>query len=191
MTEVGDEMKRVDVSREDILKIGMELLTSGNVRTLTLRDVSSQTGVSVGTLYNYFGNKEQLQREVFGHFWKSAMYQDSILNCDDIDFISHVEQSYSSFFKNFQKIQNGMSNNTSNTTNKCDTQTNFPMKHISEKLESWIETLMEFHNDELKEVELKCTRTEIINYIVDTYIGNLLRGHDNLGIAMKVLRAYL
>ncbi len=184
-------MKRVDVSREDILKTGMELLTSGNVRTLTLRDISSQTGVSVGTLYNYFGNKEQLQREVLGYFWKSAMYQDSILNCDDIDFISHVEQSYSLFFKNFQKMHNSMSKNTSNTANKSETQTNFPMKHISEKLESWVETLMEFHNDELKEIELKCTRTEIINYIVDTYMGSLLRGHDNLGFAMKVLRAYL
>jgi len=45
-------MKKVDVSREDILKIGLELLTSGTVRTLTLRDLASRTGVSVGTLYN-------------------------------------------------------------------------------------------------------------------------------------------
>ncbi|HHY28230.1 MAG TPA: TetR/AcrR family transcriptional regulator [Desulfitobacterium dehalogenans] len=184
-------MKRIDVSREDILKIGMELLTSGNVRTLTLRDLSSQTGVSVGTLYNYFGDKEQLQREVLGYFWKIAMHQESILNCDNIDFISHVEQSYSLFFKNLQKINSSMSNNTSNIANKCDIQANFPMKHIAEKLESWIERLMELHNNELKEVEMKCTRAEIINYIVDTYMGNFLRGYDNLGIAMKVLRAYL
>ena len=183
-------MKKIDVSREDILKIGMEQLTSGNVRTLTLRDLSSQTGVSVGTLYNYFGDKEQLQREVLGYFWKLAMLQESVLNSDNIDFIGHIEQSYSLFFKNFQKIHGAMSNNTSNTANKCDMQADFPMKHISEKLESWVEMLMEFHNAELKEVEAKCTRTEIINYIVDTYMGSFLRGDDNLGIAMKVLRAY-
>jgi AcrR family transcriptional regulator len=184
-------MKKIDVSREDILKIGMELLTSGNVRTLTLRNLSSQTGVSVGTLYNYFGDKEQLQREVLGYFWKIAMYQESILNCDNIDFISHVEQSYSLFFENFQKIYSAMSNNKSNTANKHDMQANFPMMHISEKLESWIEKLMEFHNDELIIMETKCTRMEISNYIVDAYMGSFLRGNDNLGIALKILRAYL
>ncbi|WP_148265293.1 TetR/AcrR family transcriptional regulator [Desulfosporosinus orientis] len=189
--EIGDEMKIIDVSREDILKIGMEMLTSGNVRSLTLRDLSSQTGVSVGTLYNYFGNKEQLKREVLGYFWKLAMHQESVLDCENIDFISHVEQGYSIFFRNFQKIHNSMSNNTSNTANKCDMQANFPVKHISEKLESWIDRLIEFHTDELKKIEAICTRTEIINYIADSYMGSFLRGDNNLGIAMKVLRAYL
>ena len=190
MAKVGNKMKKIDVGREDILKIGIERLTSGDVRTLTLRDLSSQTGVSVGTLYNYFGDKEQLQREVLGYFWKLVMNQESVLNCNNIDFISHVEQSYSLFFKNFQKVHSAMSNNSSNTTNKCDIQTIFPLKHISEKLESWVEMLIEFHDDELKVVEAKCTRTEIINYIVTTYIGSFLRGDENLGIAMKVLRAY-
>lgn len=183
-------MKKVDVSREDILKIGLELLTSETVRTLTLRDLASRTGVSVGTLYNYFGDKEQLQREVLGYFWEKAMYQEGILNCGQIGFIDHVEQSYSLFFKNFQKIHGAISNNSSSTANKCDMQANFPMKHINEKLECWVEELADLHTDELKEIEAKCSRTEIINYIVAIYMGSFLRGDDDLGIAMKVLRAY-
>jgi len=183
-------MKKIDVSREDILKIGMELLTSGTVKTLTIRDLASRTGVSVGTLYNYFGDKEQLQREVLGYFWEKAMYQEGILNCDNIDFIDHVEQSYSLFYKNFQKIHGAVSNNPSNPVNKCDMQANFPVKHINEKLESWVEVLVDLHKDELKELEAKCSRTEIINYIVAIYMGRFLRGDDDLGIAMKVLRAY-
>lgn len=183
-------MKKIDVGREDILKIGIERLTSGDVRTLTLRDLSSQTGVSVGTLYNYFGNKEQLQREVLGYFWKLVMNQESVLNCNSVDFINHVEQSYSVFFKNFKKVHSSMSYNSLSTTKKSEIQTIFPLKHISEKLGSWVEMLIEFHVDELNAVSEKCTRTEIVNYIVTTYIGSFLRGDENLGIAMKALRAY-
>ncbi|MFV0516205.1 MAG: TetR/AcrR family transcriptional regulator [Aminipila sp.] len=190
MAKVGNKMKKIDVGREDILKIGIERLTSGDVRTLTLRDLSSQTGVSVGTLYNYFGNKEQLQREVLGYFWKLVMNQESVLNCNSVDFINHVEQSYSVFFKNFKKVHSSMSYNSLSTTKKSEIQTIFPLKHISEKLGSWVEMLIEFHVDELNAVSEKCTRTEIVNYIVTTYIGSFLRGDENLGIAMKALRAY-
>ncbi len=190
MAKVGNKMKKIDVGREDILKIGIERLTSGDVSTLTLRDLSSQTGVSVGTLYNYFGNKEQLQREVLGYFWKLVMNQESVLNCNSVDFINHVEQSYSVFFKNFKKVHSSMTYNSSSTTKKSEIQTIFPLKHISEKLESWVEMLIELHVDELNAVSEKCTRTEIVNYIVTTYIGSFLRGDENLGIAMKALRAY-
>ncbi len=184
-------MKKINVSREDILKIGMELLISGNVMSLTIRDLSGQTGVSVGTLYNYFGDKEQLQKEVLGYFWKEAMHQESSLDYANIDFITHIERSYSVFFKNFHKILKAIGKNASNITNKYDIPDSFPIKHIAEKLESWISSVMELHEDELKKIESKCTRTEINDYIVDSYMGNLLRGDYNLGIAAKVLRAYL
>lgn len=184
-------MKKIAVSREDILKTGVEMMTSGNAKTLTLRDLSSKTGVSVGTLYNYFGDKEQLQREVLGYFWRRTMLQEGLLHEDNMDFISHVEKAYGLFFNNFQKINRVMSNTTSNTANKLDIQAAFPMDHIVDKLESWIEGLMDLHDDELKVAASKCTIPEIMHYIVAAYTGNFIAGIDNLGISMKVLREYL
>ena len=49
-------MKKIDIGKEDVLKIGVEMLTSGQVKALTLRELSTQAGVSVGTLYNFFGD---------------------------------------------------------------------------------------------------------------------------------------
>lgn len=37
MTEKVDEMKQIDVNKEDVLKIGVEMLTSGSVKNLTLK----------------------------------------------------------------------------------------------------------------------------------------------------------
>lgn len=184
-------MKKIDIGKEDVLKIGVEILTSGRSKTLTLRELSTQAGVSVGTLYNFFGDKEQLQREVLGYFWKTAMLQEGLLHGDDIDFISHVEEAYGLFLSNFQKIHGVMSQNASTGSRNGDSLSAFPMTHIGKKLETWVEQLMDVHKDELMAIELKCTREELVNYIVATFMGSFIQGAESLGISMKALRAYL
>ena len=184
-------MKKIDVNKEDVLKIGVEMLTSGSVKNLTLRELSNKTGVSVGTLYNFFGDKEQLQREVLGYFWKTTMLQEGALHVADIDFISHIEHAYGLFLTNFQKIHGAMSKNTSKASSNCDILSAFPMMHISKRIESWVEKLMDFHKDELKVVELRCTKAETVNFIVAVFMGSFIQGAESLGIAPKALRAYL
>lgn len=184
-------MKKIDVNKEDVLKIGVEMLTTGYAKTLTLRELSNKTGVSVGTLYNFFGDKEQLQREVLGYFWKTTVLQEGIMHGDDIDFIRHVEQAYGLFLTNFQKINGAMSQSDSKTSGNCDILSAFPITHISEKLESWVEKLMDFHKEELKEAESKCKREELVNFIVAAFMGNFIQGSESLGIAAKTLRIYL
>ena len=191
MSGAGGEVKKIDVSKEDILKMGLALLTSGNAKILTLRDLSSQTGVSVGTLYNYFGDKEQLQREIFGYYWKKAMCQENQRSVENIDFITHVEQSYKRFFDHFQKLHGAICQEKANDTDKCNMQENFPVKHVSAKLEMWVQNLVALHADELAVKETKCTKEELVDYIVAVFIGNFVRGNDNLGIAMKTLKLYL
>ena len=191
MSGAGGEVKKIDVSKEDILKMGLALLTSGNAKSLTLRDLSSQTGVSVGTLYNYFGDKEQLQREIFGYYWKKAMCQENQRSVENIDFITHVEQSYQLFFDHFQKLHGVICGENAKDTDKCNMQENFPVKHVSAKLEMWVQNLVALHADELAVKETKCTKEELVDYIVVIFIGNFVRGNDNLGIAMKTLKLYL
>ena len=86
-------MKKIDVNKEDVLKIGVEMLTSGSVKNLTLRELSNKTGVSVGTLYNFFGDKEQLQREALGYFWKTTMLQEFSKNtwCNEQKYIKGIQ----------------------------------------------------------------------------------------------------
>ena len=70
-------------------------------------------------------------------------------------------------------------------------QENFPVKHVSAKLEMWVQNLVALHADELAVKETKCTKEELVDYIVAVFIGNFIRGSDNLGIAMKTLKLYL
>ena len=49
-----------DGRRRDILAAALDLLERGGYQALSMRDVASGAGVTVGTLYTYFANKEAL-----------------------------------------------------------------------------------------------------------------------------------
>lgn len=60
-TAWGDRTAR----REDILTAGEELLKSGGYDGLRMRDVATGAGISLGAVYTYFPNKENLFAAIF------------------------------------------------------------------------------------------------------------------------------
>lgn len=60
-TQWGDRDQR----RVDILRSGEELLRSGGYTALRMRDVADGAGISLGAVYTYFANKENLFIGVF------------------------------------------------------------------------------------------------------------------------------
>lgn len=51
--------------REHILKAAMSLVEKGGLESLTMEDVARIAGFSVGSLYNYFRNKDELAVQLF------------------------------------------------------------------------------------------------------------------------------
>ena len=53
--------------RERLLQSAESLVRDGGFRALTIQALASDAGVSVGSVYRYFKNKDQLATEVFSH----------------------------------------------------------------------------------------------------------------------------
>lgn len=53
--------------RERLLQSAESLVRQGGFRALTIQALASDAGVSVGSVYRYFKNKDQLATEVFSH----------------------------------------------------------------------------------------------------------------------------
>jgi AcrR family transcriptional regulator len=60
----GFERRRKE-KRAAILKAAFELFSTRGVGTVTIADLAARAGVSQVTIYNYFGSKDGLAREVF------------------------------------------------------------------------------------------------------------------------------
>ena len=79
-------------TKEYILETAFLLCLQKSFKSVTLKDIVTETGLSNGAFYHYFENKEQLFRETIDHFFELA------------------KQSYQSFSKEslFQFIQDNL-----------------------------------------------------------------------------------
>ena len=61
--------KILDKPREGILGAAEEELTNKGVNGFNIRDVAKRSGVAIGTIYNYYGNKFNLVNSVLSSLW--------------------------------------------------------------------------------------------------------------------------
>ena len=67
-------MNTVVTSREDILEHSRQLIQSHGWTALNIRALASACGISVGSIYNYFGSKAELLAATVESVWKSVFH---------------------------------------------------------------------------------------------------------------------
>ena len=66
-------MKIINKTREAILDEALEFIAKAGLHEVTIRSLALHSEVSVGTLYNYFGDKDSLMEAIMDHYWKDAI----------------------------------------------------------------------------------------------------------------------
>lgn len=57
-------------SKEEILATCREIVSTEGLNQLTVRRVADEAGIALGSIYNYFGSKEELILETIGSIWR-------------------------------------------------------------------------------------------------------------------------
>ena len=66
-------MKIINKTREVILDEALEFIAKKGLPEVTIRSLALHAEVSVGTLYNYFGDKDSLLEAIMDQYWKDAI----------------------------------------------------------------------------------------------------------------------
>lgn len=89
--------KKITDVRRKILEVAAVLFRENEYNNVDMRRISKEVGLAVGTMYNYFPNKENLYVEVFKDSWKKTIKKlDKITYSDKdpiekaIDFIMEM-----------------------------------------------------------------------------------------------------
>lgn len=77
--------KRANLIKEKIMKTTLDMLQTSEPKRIRIADISKTAKVSQVTIYNYFGSKEALLREVFINFADKAIR----------DFEDYMNEGYS------------------------------------------------------------------------------------------------
>ena len=75
--------RKISNLRERILEVSAILFRENEYKNVDMRRISKEVGSAVGTIYNYFPNKETLYVEVFKDSWEKTLKK-----LDDITYTS-------------------------------------------------------------------------------------------------------
>ena len=65
--------KRASLIKEKIMRTTLDMLRTSELKRIRIADISKAAKVSQVTIYNYFGSKEELLREVFRNYFDQAI----------------------------------------------------------------------------------------------------------------------
>lgn len=89
-----------DEKKLEVFKIARDIATKEGLSSLTIRRLSKESDISVGSIYNLFGTKDNLIMELIEDYWISSLREimaDEKLN--EGSFIERLEYLYINFKK--------------------------------------------------------------------------------------------
>ena len=82
----------IERNKERILRATLELFQTYGVKRATISDIAHKAGVSLATVYNHFGNKENLTRDTIKYFLTTTVANISQIIKDNLSFLEKMER---------------------------------------------------------------------------------------------------
>ena len=184
-------MKRAAASLDEVIQSAAQLVSRDGVSSLTIRALSDATGVSVGTLYNYFGDKTGLILKVMDAFWESTLNVDVVQTIakplelpDMLEEIYRVLRERSSLFHH--DFISDMRIVESLPAGHPGTRANYLMV-VEQRLRDMIGRFPEF----VARVREDGVEDQLIQFLLDNIMGLLSRNAPDLGLLRDVFGAYV
>ncbi|ETT32951.1 TetR family transcriptional regulator [Paenibacillus sp. FSL R7-269] len=103
--------KRRQQKKKQILESLTDMVMTRNFKEIGVREIAQQAGVSPGSIYNFFGNKEELAKEVFYHQMEEEGKDFIQMMNSDLPFEEKMNKMYEVSVNNQESITSeGMKN---------------------------------------------------------------------------------
>lgn len=85
--------KKIEQPKETILKYAREILKTEGYEGLSVRALAKKSGVSIGTIYNYFEDKQGLDMYLMMDFWSEyERWAQQVLSDTSLDFYDRLKK---------------------------------------------------------------------------------------------------
>ncbi len=100
-------MNRRVTSKEAILEQAMEIAKQEGPGGISIRKLAAACGISIGSVYNYFADKEQLTDEVVAQFWSRILMDQEKVYRGGMGFTQFLEQYYHLLYGRLSRYDRG------------------------------------------------------------------------------------
>ena len=97
-------MKKSATSKEELLAIAKEIAGREGIGNLNIRRLASESGIAIGTVYNYYPSKGDLVGAVMEDFWRNV-FHGSHFDTESGDFIGSIHDIYFRLHENLESFR--------------------------------------------------------------------------------------
>lgn len=88
------QLARIQNLKEHILDSAKILAEKQGISNINMRMVANESGIALGTIYNYFPTKGDIIAAVVADFWKAAFASINLTALRQVDFVTALELIY-------------------------------------------------------------------------------------------------
>ncbi len=178
--------------REIILYNANEIALNRGISEISIRAVAKKSGVSVGTVYNYYPSKAEIVVAVIEKFWKEAFEKLNLITLNGENFIEKFQNFYIHLYDYLHNFKQNWLEQIS--------LLNKNVKKLGKKREeeyfSKIRTLIVLLMDSDRNINEKFKKDgifkeKIVEFIFDNMLLMLMKHEENIDFFISVLQKAL
>lgn len=182
-------MKKSITSREMILSTGREIIQQSGVQGLNMRGVADKSGVSVGTIYNYFPSKGDLVTGTIFSIWMEITDDFQSYFKQD-NFIGNISSLCNSIEKGCLKYPSFLSGHSMSFANLDKSKGREVMNQYFILIKNILLESLDQDQHIRKEVFTKeFTKTDFIDFVFSNIVTAMRNEGDSCEFLLKVVRS--
>lgn len=178
--------------KEIILASAKEIALEQGITKINIRSVAQKSGISIGTVYNYYATKADLLFAVIEDFWAEAFEKIEFENSNDRDFYEKIQEVYNNLYTYLQNFkENWLDQISLLSTQEKKLGRKKQAKYFA-KICNMIISLMDID----KSISDKVWRNGIskektAEFIFDNMLLNLKKDESDFGFFIAILKKFM
>lgn len=182
-------MKKAEISKDDILLAGRELLAKEGTGAISMRTLAKHCGIAVGSVYNYFPSKNDLLIALIDAIWKEIMQDIKGLSVC-CGFAENVEKLFYSVKKGGEKYPDFLSNHAMMLSKSGKEKGWWAMQQHFESVKIWLlHSLQADKGVKCGYFSAKCRQEDFIEFVFGNLIFLWNQKQESCDILLAVIKA--
>lgn len=175
-------------SKEAILQVCRDIVASKGLAAVNMRSVAEQSQIALGTLYNYYDNKDELLLATVEEIWKDIFHMDHRCPAER-SFSEYVEDIFECVQKGAENYPDFFSAHSISIANSEKEKAKSSMKHYFENMKKeMLEVLQADDNVSVNAFSASFEKQDFIDFVLDNLLMLLMQGKTSSGTLIEVIR---
>lgn len=175
-------------SKEEIMQVSRQIVSEQGLSAVNMRAVASACHIALGTLYNYYSDKDALVLATVESVWTDIFHMDQ--SCETRDsFPEHVRDLFDRVLEGVKEYPNFFTAHSVGIANSEKGRARSVMEHYFSHMKTgMLKALETDHRVRADAFSGKFTKENFVNFIMENMLLLLMQGRGDCEILIEMIR---